>query len=98
MASQILFTSLNEAELKNLICNTVSSELQKHFNVMLPNQENNRYYSRKEVAEILKVTPKTLISYTKQGRIKSHRIGRRILYKQSDIESSLQFMNSKFIK
>lgn len=39
-----------------------------------------RYYSRREAAEILRVTLPTLHSMTKQGMITAKKVGRRILY------------------
>ena len=48
-----------------------------------------KFYSRKDTAEILGITLATLHKYTKQGIVKSHRIGRRVLYKLADIENAL---------
>ena len=54
----------------------------------------NKYYSRKDTAEMLGITLATLHKYTKEGVIKSHRIGSRVLYKYQDIENALT--NRKF--
>ena len=45
--------------------------------------------TRQEVADYFKVSLPTLWSWTKQGRIKSVGIGRRVYYKQSDIEQAI---------
>lgn len=54
-------------------------------------RENDfNYYTRKETAKRLKISLPTLNEYTKQGIIVGNRLGRRVLYRQSDIESALK--------
>lgn len=45
--------------------------------------------TRIETAKILRVTLATLNDYTKSGKIVANRIGNRVLYKDSDIQSAL---------
>ena len=47
------------------------------------------YLTRKETAKLLNVSLPTLNEYSKSGKIKAYRVGVRVLYKQSEIESSL---------
>jgi excisionase family DNA binding protein len=47
------------------------------------------YISRKEVSKLLKVSLPTLHEYTKQGLLQSYKIGKRVLYKQTEVEQSL---------
>lgn len=53
-----------------------------------------KFYSRIQTSEMLGITLATLHKYTKQGIIKSHRIGNRVLFKMIDIENALT--NRKF--
>jgi excisionase family DNA binding protein len=47
------------------------------------------YLTRKEVCKILQISLPTLSDWAKQGFIKSHRIGSRILFKAEEIDASL---------
>ena len=52
-----------------------------------------KYLTRKETAEKLNVSLPTLGEYTKRNLIKGYRFGVRVLYKQSEVETSLTKMN-----
>lgn len=43
-------------------------------------QTEGKPFTRETLAEYLSVTPQTIRAYEKQGKIKSFRVGRRILY------------------
>jgi len=45
--------------------------------------------SRKEVAVMLKISMTTLYHWTKNGLLKSYKIGNRVLYKRSEVESAV---------
>lgn len=47
------------------------------------------YLSRLEVADLFKITLPTVNAWVRQGRLKAHRIGRRVLFKAEDLEKSL---------
>ena len=46
--------------------------------------------TRKEVAEYLKVSIQSVINYTNQGLLSSYKLGRRILYNESEVIAALQ--------
>jgi len=48
------------------------------------------FYTVPETAKALKVTPKTIRSWIKQGKIKSQRIGRPIFITQNNLREFLQ--------
>ena len=52
--------------------------------------QGNTYYTISEVAEALRVTPQTIRKYTKEGKIKSLRIGRPILIPEKNLKEFLQ--------
>jgi len=51
-------------------------------------KQNDDYLTRKETATQLNITLPTLGQYTKKGLLTSYKIGARVLYKKSEIESA----------
>jgi excisionase family DNA binding protein len=47
-------------------------------------------YTRKQLAEYLQISLPTLHTWTKEGRLKSYRIGNRVLYKKEEVNDSLK--------
>lgn len=47
------------------------------------------FYSRKELAELLGVTPLTVYRITQRGELDYHMIGRAMRFRREDIESYL---------
>ena len=59
-----------------------------------PKEKN--YLSRKETANLLKISLVTLNTLTASGKLTSYRIGKRILYKEDEVEQALtQIYHSK---
>lgn len=52
--------------------------------------DKNECYTVKEVLELLKITPQTLTNWRKAGIIKSVKIGKRVLFKKTEIERLLK--------
>ncbi|WP_200974839.1 helix-turn-helix domain-containing protein [Echinicola sp. 20G] len=75
-------------ELNQLINEAVSSAVRK-----IPLQQtippNEKFLSRKEAAEKLRISLVTLNDYSKRGLVKSFLIGGRVLYKDKDLEACL---------
>jgi excisionase family DNA binding protein len=86
--SQIILQGMGIPEFKKLISEVVEERLNQ-----LPKQENQKnnkaFYSRIEVAELLKISLPTLNEWSKLGILQSYRIGTRILYKVQEVEESL---------
>jgi excisionase family DNA binding protein len=51
--------------------------------------EGIKFYTIPETAEALKVTPQTIRSYIKKGRMKAQRIGRPILITEGNLKDFL---------
>jgi excisionase family DNA binding protein len=51
--------------------------------------EGIKFYTIPETAEALKVTPQTIRSYIKKGRMKAQRIGRPILITEGNLKEFL---------
>lgn len=58
-----------------------------------PIRDPDRFLTRKEAAELLKVSLPTLHRWTKLRKITAHGIGNKVLYKLSELEESLIKMN-----
>lgn len=50
---------------------------------------HSEYLTKKEVSQLLKVSISTIDNYSKQGYLQPLSIGRRILFKKSDVVNSL---------
>jgi excisionase family DNA binding protein len=55
--------------------------------------EGIKFYTIPETALTLKVTPQTVRTWIKKGRIKSQRIGRPILITENNLKEFLQITN-----
>ena len=54
------------------------------------NEKQSAYLSRKEVAQLLKITLKTLHEWTKGGILQSYKIGTRVLHKENEVKETLE--------
>ena len=62
----------------------------KAENQSIPPKQEDELMTRKEAAAYLKVSLVTLNEWTKNGRVKAHRIGTRVRYYKSDVEAALK--------
>lgn len=51
---------------------------------------NTTYLTRKETAELLRVSLTTLDAYSKKGYLQPYGIGGRILFRESEVNNSLE--------
>lgn len=86
-----LFSSEFESSLSNLIGKILAQQLST-----LPLQSKKvsdntteEYWTRKQAAKELSICITTLHNYVKHGKIKTHRIGNRVLIKRKDLEASI---------
>jgi excisionase family DNA binding protein len=86
---EIILSGITVDELTKAISDTFVKCLKEYSVIVKPGSEIV-YLSRKEAAVKLKVTLKTLMDYTMQGKVKGYRIGRRVLYKNHEIDEALK--------
>ena len=85
--NSILLQNVSPGDLRQLISDVVEEKLTQFE----PQQkENQEYLTRKQVKAILSISYPTLREYTKTGRLKGYRIGRRVLYRADEIKQSLK--------
>lgn len=92
MPDNIRVIDLNAKNLEELF----DKVLFKHFNKLADSKNTNpiqqnapQYVSRKEAADLLKITLPTLNVYTKSGKLTAYKIGRRVLYDSIEIAKAL---------
>ena len=74
----------------DLLATTIAEKLQPYFstqNIEQPQMEE--YRTRNETAKMINISLPTLNEYTKKGILTAYRVGKRVLYKLSEIESAL---------
>lgn len=72
------------------LATAIAEKLQPYFlpqSTEQPKEEG--YRTRKETAKMLNISLPTLNEYTKKRILTGYRVGVRVLYKQSEIESAL---------
>lgn len=75
-----------EAWLRGIVSNEVSKVLQQKEQERKPEQN----YSRDEVCKLLKISKVTLWQRTKEGKIRATKIGRRVVYTESEVKRFLE--------
>jgi hypothetical protein len=73
----------------------IKEESKKEIQNESDGSKKEKYASRKETADALKISLPTLWDYTRRGLIKSVKIGNRVLYRWSDIDAALIGMENK---
>ena len=87
-----MFTSIPKSELEELIERAVKKVITSNTSDSKIESKNG-YLTRKETAALLRISLPTLTEYTKLGYVKSYKVGRRVLYKESEIIQSLERIN-----
>lgn len=68
----------------------ITTLFKEHSERFRPIFNGDRYLTEAELAKQLKLTQRTLIEYRKTGILPYHKLGRRILYRESDIVNLLE--------
>lgn len=101
MVQQKILISLPLKDLQEVIHKAVTQAIQNQ-QPQTPLQDSNsstEYYTRRQTAEKLHISLSTLDSYTKLNILTACKIGHRVLYLKSDIDSALsQKINTRKIK
>jgi excisionase family DNA binding protein len=87
--NQIILTGFTVNELLEKIGQVIDSKLSK----VAPQQVQNQsapYFTRQEVARLLKISLPTLNDYTKLGWLQSYKLGNRVLYKKEVVLASVE--------
>jgi excisionase family DNA binding protein len=77
------------AEIESIVAKQVALTVQAQLPPTPP-----KYLTRSVVAKLLHISLPTLSDWTKTGRLKSYRIGSRVLYKRDEIDAGLKKTSS----
>lgn len=94
MSKIFQITSINGEELDLLIQNAITNALHNWEPPQPKSPGLPEYSTRKEVAQLLKISLPTLDGYINRGLIEASRIGGRIRIKRSEIEKALTEIKS----
>ena len=100
MNNQIIMTSIPIEDLTKLINIAVENAILK---LKLPADQppsspSDDFISFNDVKNMLKCSAVTLHAYKKQGKIPFHRLGRRVLFRKSEVLNCLKTINEGAIK
>jgi excisionase family DNA binding protein len=85
----ITINAFNEEDLRRLIREELDGKLSPDI-LKNHSERNSGYLNRFEVAELLRISLPTLANWSKEGILQSYRIGKRVLYREDEVNSSLQ--------
>ncbi len=90
MEKSILLHSTPLDEFRDIIGEIVEEKLKQFKPEPTQKDTTGEYLTRNEVCKLLKISLTTLHYYTTGGTIKGYRIRGRILYKTTDVNNSVQ--------
>lgn len=90
MTNEIRFIQVTPDELTAMIADAVVKGFEQAKEFFNKPTKQSEYLTRKETAKRLKISLGTLDNWTKSGKLTSHKIDRKVLYKECEIE---EFIN-----
>ena len=72
--------------LAEIVKNAVSSELERFSDLFKKSDSELEYLTREEVCKRLKISKGTLNNRSRSGEIPSHKVGRRVLYRNCEVQ------------
>jgi excisionase family DNA binding protein len=72
-----------------LISEQTANKVLARLDELLSLKESSSFLNRKQVSEMIGISLATLNEYCKQGVLPSYRIGRRVLFKESEINEAI---------
>ncbi|MCB0486283.1 MAG: helix-turn-helix domain-containing protein [Flavobacteriaceae bacterium] len=89
---KLLLNTLELSDIKKIVEEALENKL-KGF--LEPQPENKlELLTRKDTAKLLRISLPTLHDWTKNGVIKAHRIGNRVLYKHNEVTEALNLIQT----
>ena len=90
--SKVIVEGLSIGELIDLIREVVRAEFQS---ISDTSSKTNTYLSREQVCNELHISLPTFHRWTRQGKLKVHKAGSRVLVKKTDVEACLQAITTE---
>lgn len=95
MNNSIILQNLTRQDLIDIFEGVLAEKL---YEFSPPPASKTEYLTRKEVAALLRISIPTLHELVKTGRLKAYRIGGRVLFNKSEVEDSLEEIESQKYK
>lgn len=86
METSTILHNVTPETLQELIRITIREEIEN----INPPKDELKYLTRREVCDLLKISLPTLHNYVHDGKLKGHRIGRRVLFSEQDIKDAVK--------
>ena len=90
---KIITDGITVEDFLDLLTEKILQEIKRMSN-SLSNPNPQEILTRKQVCELLHITTNTLHRWIKQGKIKAHNAGGRVLIRRGDAEAVLQEKNN----
>lgn len=95
MNNSIILQNLTRQDLIDIFEGVLSEKLNEFAP---PPSNKTEFLTRKEVAALLRISIPTLHELIKTGKLKAYRIGGRVLFNKSEVEDSLEEIESQKYK
>ncbi len=82
--------TLFQIESEDKFTQSIRSIIREELAIFNTKEPAQRFLSRQEVAELLKISLPTLNEYTRKGIVKGSRVGSRVLYDEAQIRESVK--------
>lgn len=90
MIDRVVLISLPIGELKEIIGQVVQEKLQEFSsNLTHKKPPEKEFLTRQEVCQMLQVNSVTLWRYAREGRLKQHRVGRKVFFLADEVREAL---------
>ena len=93
---QIILSGLTLVQFKGILADTIKELYEQKGQSKKeasPSAKEAKYITRKETATLLHISLPTLNEWTKDGTLKSYRIGTRVLYKPDEVAETVTQRN-----
>ena len=87
MPKEIYLSGLTADQLSEMIRESLRDELQQFRPAR--SKSETKYLTRQETARRLRISLVTLTDWVNRGKISAHKIGGRVLFRDSDVEAAL---------
>lgn len=85
--NQLIFTPLTPEQFQNFINDAIAKGME---NTKPTQPEPTHLLTRKQVCELLNITPPTLNEWSKNGTVTAYKVGTRVRYKHNEVLNTLQ--------
>ena len=85
----IILQGITVPEFYSKVESIIENKLEELFQKERKRDLTNTFLSRKEVCKMLQISPPTLSEWSKQGLIKSQKIGNRVIYRAEDVDTAV---------